>query len=330
MRILHLALQSAWESSLASGSYQQSTLERTLAEEGFIHASTPDQVVGVATRFYADVTEPLVLLALDDDAVRAAGTEVRYEAASDQSEGLFPHIYGPIAASWVHEVRAARFDASGRFGIGDRLPALERTRTSPVRNDAELGTDLGFLRFLREAIELKASGLTEEQARRRLVPSATTAAGILQHLITAERYWVGELWAGQGIAEAPTPANDADAPDDEAGGPFRTDGVDGTEVFPGHDEPDESSAAATWQVGPEDTIAALLGRYRAVCAHTDAILTEANPGAVVTRANVPGHPTGAPTEISLRWVLQRLITETARHAGHLDIIRELIDGRVGE
>lgn len=108
--ILHLALASDWDTAVAAGSYRVSTRGLTLDEVGFIHCSTPAQVEGVAARFYADITEPLLVLVLNADAVREAGTDVRFEGGDgENAEGgeLFPHIYGPIDPDWVIEARPA-------------------------------------------------------------------------------------------------------------------------------------------------------------------------------------------------------------------------------
>ncbi|WP_084125713.1 DUF952 domain-containing protein [Demequina sp. NBRC 110054] len=97
MEIVHLARASDWEAAKAAGEYRVSGVGMTLEEEGFIHCSTWLQLPRTAKRFYADISEPLVALVMDEDTVRAAGTEVRYEGDSD----LFPHIYGPIDPAWV-------------------------------------------------------------------------------------------------------------------------------------------------------------------------------------------------------------------------------------
>ncbi|HZL81771.1 MAG TPA: DUF952 domain-containing protein [Demequina sp.] len=106
MEIWHLALAEDWDEAVATGSYRVSTLGRTLAQEGFIHCSRPEQAPGVAARFYADVTAPLRILVMDDDRVRASGVEVKYEDAGNGE--LFPHIYGAIDPAWVVEARSAR------------------------------------------------------------------------------------------------------------------------------------------------------------------------------------------------------------------------------
>lgn len=108
MTIWHLALDADWTSAVAAGSYRVSTRGLTVDDVGFIHCSTPAQVAGVAARFYADVTEPLQLLAIDADAVRASGTEVLWEDGGNGE--MFPHIYGPIDTAWVHAVTPARIE----------------------------------------------------------------------------------------------------------------------------------------------------------------------------------------------------------------------------
>ena len=106
-RIFHLALASEWAEAQRSGSYTTSTLGRTLAEEGFIHASRADQWPGVRDRFYSGLTEPLVLLVID---TARLDVPVVAEPVADSDE-TFPHIYGPLKASAV--VQAFPVDESG-------------------------------------------------------------------------------------------------------------------------------------------------------------------------------------------------------------------------
>lgn len=96
-RIFHIATAADWTAALASGGYTTSTMGRSLVEEGFIHASRADQWQGVRSRYYADVTEPLVLLVIDTDRLTSPVVE---EAAGDSGE-TFPHVYGPINPSAV-------------------------------------------------------------------------------------------------------------------------------------------------------------------------------------------------------------------------------------
>jgi uncharacterized damage-inducible protein DinB len=76
-------------------------------------------------------------------------------------------------------------------------------------------------------------------------------------------------------------------------------------------------------VHPEDSLHTAVAAYRATCQHTDAIVA-ATPS---LDERCRGLDDG--TAANLRWVLTHLVEETARHAGHADIIRELLDGSVG-
>jgi hypothetical protein len=75
-------------------------------------------------------------------------------------------------------------------------------------------------------------------------------------------------------------------------------------------------------IEPEPTLAAAIDVYRATWAGVDAIVAAADLDDLTTRNEV--HPA-----VNLRWILAHLLEETARHAGHADILRELIDGQTG-
>lgn len=105
MAIYHLAQQSHWEAAQRSGSYRQSTVGRTLEQEGYVHASSAEQWPVARRRFYAAVDEPLVLLEIDEAALSA---EVVREPGHPASNELFPHVYGPIELSAV--VATTRLD----------------------------------------------------------------------------------------------------------------------------------------------------------------------------------------------------------------------------
>ena len=74
---------------------------------------------------------------------------------------------------------------------------------------------------------------------------------------------------------------------------------------------------------PEGAMIAAVARYRATWDEVDALVAMA-PGPEALCAGDDVRP-----PVNLRWVLAHLLEETARHAGHADILRELIDGRVG-
>ena len=115
--IFHIAENQLWNESKTKQSYRP----RMFSVEGFIHCSTPAQVLQVAnTRFRG--REDLLLLSIDTDLVDA---EVRYENL-EGGEELFPHIYGELPIAAV--VRAVEFkpQADGSFEIADwRLPIAD-------------------------------------------------------------------------------------------------------------------------------------------------------------------------------------------------------------
>ncbi|MDT0532197.1 DinB family protein [Micromonospora sp. DSM 115977] len=93
--------------------------------------------------------------------------------------------------------------------------------------------------------------------------------------------------------------------------------------FAGHELPppwtdDEPGAFA---VGPEDSLAEIVAAYQAECARSAAVVAGA---ALDDRARAAG------VSFTLRYALAHTIQETARHCGHLDLLRESIDGQAGE
>ncbi|MBB6170335.1 putative damage-inducible protein DinB [Nocardiopsis mwathae] len=147
-----------------------------------------------------------------------------------------------------------------------------------------------FLDDQRAAVVRRASGLSEDDARRRLVPSKTTLAGMLRHLAIVERNWFQHRLLGRDRAELGLPADDlADDP--------------------------------TWDLADGDTLPELIADYERACAESRA----AAAGLPLERTFV--HPQVG--ELSLRWLLVHMVEETARHAGHADILREQTDGTAG-
>lgn len=102
MVIYHVATAADWAAAQESGAYTTSTYGRSLAEEGFLHASREDQWRGVLERFYADVTEPLVLLVIDVERLAVPLVE---EPPAPGVEETFPHVYGALSPDAVVEVR---------------------------------------------------------------------------------------------------------------------------------------------------------------------------------------------------------------------------------
>jgi uncharacterized protein (DUF952 family) len=110
--IYHITSEGDWEQARRDGTYQLSTRGVTLAQEGFIHASTARQVPLVANAFYRGEAG-LVVLVIDTDLVEP---EIRCEQPPGSAE-TFPHIYGPLSVAAVVGVRPLAADASGRFSF---------------------------------------------------------------------------------------------------------------------------------------------------------------------------------------------------------------------
>jgi uncharacterized damage-inducible protein DinB len=168
-------------------------------------------------------------------------------------------------------------------------------RQDPPKTGSELEMLTAFLDFQRETVLWKAEGLDAEQFRRPLPPSSLTMGGLLFHLALVEESWFEERFAGLPEREPWKSVDWKGDPDWE----FRT--------------------AADRD--PEE----LRQRYRDACARSRAVVARAEgPDQISVGARSDG------TRWSLRWVLLHMIEETARHAGHADLLREAIDGAVGE
>jgi uncharacterized protein (DUF952 family) len=108
--IYHITGASDWAQARQDGAYRLSTLGRSLADEGFIHASTAPQVAPVANAFYQEASDLLVLF-IDTDRVQP---EIRYEQVPGSADP-FPHIYGPLNTDAVVQAIPLERDASGLF-----------------------------------------------------------------------------------------------------------------------------------------------------------------------------------------------------------------------
>jgi len=100
-----------WEEALEKGAYAQSTIDSTLDEVGFIHATNPDQVVPMLNRHFTN-RDDILLLLVDIDKVKP---EIKFEAPLSGGAGLFPHIYGPLNIGAVYGTSRPNKDASGNF-----------------------------------------------------------------------------------------------------------------------------------------------------------------------------------------------------------------------
>jgi glutathione S-transferase len=110
--IYHVAKTADWEQAKRDGEYRISTRGRSLDDEGFIHASTEEQVAPVANVVYGD-DDGLVVLVIDTDLVTP---QIRYESVPGWNKP-FPHIYGPLNADAVTRLLPLGRQADGSFSF---------------------------------------------------------------------------------------------------------------------------------------------------------------------------------------------------------------------
>lgn len=138
----------------------------------------------------------------------------------------------------------------------------------------------------RLAVRHKVEGLCLDVAKTRLGSTPTSVAGLVKHLTEVEGWWFCRIFNGEDWTGNSTDEN----PDGE------------------------------FEIGPEETVESLLNEYDNACARSRAICKGYELDDISSLPNSRNeHP-------SLRWVYLHLIEEIARHAGHLDIYRELLDG----
>ncbi|MGW1544571.1 DinB family protein [Streptomyces sp. NPDC002309] len=156
-------------------------------------------------------------------------------------------------------------------------------------------TDLHFsLQSARDALLWKLEGLSEYDVRRPLTPTGTNLLGLVKHVASVELGYLGETF-GRPSGE-PLPWLDE-------GAGFNAD---------------------MWATA-EESRAFVVDLYRRAWAHADATIDAL---ALETVGRVPWWPDGE-DEVTLHHAVVRVIADTQRHAGHADIIRELVDGAVG-
>ena len=166
-------------------------------------------------------------------------------------------------------------------------------QADPQQVDPEKAVLQEFLGYQRASVLAVLEGLDEQALRAPVLPSGWTPLGLVEHLGHAERYWFQEVVIG---AAEPLPWSD---------GP------------PDGEPPLTTSRPAS----------VVLGFYRDQCRISDAVI-RATPLDAAPAGRYPDEPLASQTT-DLRRVVLHLIEETARHAGHLDAARELIDGRTG-
>jgi uncharacterized damage-inducible protein DinB len=151
-----------------------------------------------------------------------------------------------------------------------------------------------FLTQQRYVLRLTAHGLTDEQARLSPTVSSFSVGGLIKHVAQTERGWI-DMLAGR-----TRPAESGDGADDYLAG---------------------------FRLAENESLADALSFYDEVAVETDVVLaglTDLDQPVPVPQ-DVPWFPRDV-TAWSARWVLLHVIEETARHAGHADIVRESVDG----
>jgi uncharacterized damage-inducible protein DinB len=178
------------------------------------------------------------------------------------------------------------------FGWKDMFARPEEDPRSDGGFVGERDTLLGYLNDQRLTLRLKCAGLDAAgMARRSVPPSTLSLLGILRHLADVERYWFRKVMAGQDIPWR-----------------FRTD--------------EDRDGAFTGAVPDPEVVAAAWNGWREEVAEADALVAAApDLGAVYPDKGGP---------ITLREILVHMIEEYARHNGHADLLRECVDGRVGQ
>jgi len=173
------------------------------------------------------------------------------------------------------------------------------SRTDPPAAADEVATLRGFLDFHRDTMRWKTAGLGAAELGTRLAPSTMTLGGMLKHLAYVESSWFSVV-------------------------------VRGEPIMPPFDAVDWSADRDwDWSSAARDSPARLRMLFDRAVAASDAILDAALADGDLDRLTVGvDRLTGEPW--NLRWVLVHMVEEYARHNGHADLIREAIDGSVGE
>ncbi|MEU6664318.1 DinB family protein [Streptomyces sp. NPDC046821] len=177
----------------------------------------------------------------------------------------------------------------------DKLHTQDQTVTPAVTGERaewleELAKHRQFLRFT-------TRDLTDEQAGLRTTVSDLCLGGLIKHVSVVERSWADF------IVEGPSPKMD----------------------FTDMTESDWAERADMFRMLPGETLAGVLADYEETARHTDEVVaTVPDLDASWPLPKAPWFPPGSRS--SVRQVLMRIVTETAQHAGHADIIRESLDG----
>ncbi|NHC15390.1 DinB family protein [Motilibacter deserti] len=165
---------------------------------------------------------------------------------------------------------------------------VQRQEPSPDAGELEMLT--GWLDYHRATLELKCSGLTDEQLKTRSVPpSSLSLLGLVRHLYEVERGWFRVTMGGApDVAVYYSEANRDGEFDDVGTGDAATD----------------------------------LARWRAECDYSRQVVADSS--------GLDQRSAGREGSFTLRWIVTHMVEEYARHNGHADLLRERIDGATGD
>lgn len=157
------------------------------------------------------------------------------------------------------------------------------------------------LRTNRDNLRHTVRGLTDQQAGLRTTVSALTLGGLIKHLSHGERQWMDFALGGAAAM------------------------FSGSKPWSEWDAADYSRYSDGFRLTDGETLAGALADYERTADRTDALVGELDLDTAHPLPEAPWFPAGA--SWSVRSVLLHLISETAQHAGHADIIREALDGQ---
>ncbi len=191
-------------------------------------------------------------------------------------------------------------DPRGRFSDVGRPAGVPVTAPPPgfpspmrARSDRR-DVLLDYLDYFREVVAQKVSGLPDADLRSSSLPSGWSPLGLVNHLVHMERRWLVWGFLGEEVAD---PWGDQPTGDDEP-----------------------------WVIGDGETLDGLLADLRAGGDRTRAIVMSNG----LTDVGRPGSRWEGHEPATLDRVLMHVMQEYARHLGHLDVVRELLDGSTGE
>jgi uncharacterized damage-inducible protein DinB len=173
-------------------------------------------------------------------------------------------------------------------------------RRDPPLRAGEAETVLAFLDYHRDTLRRKVAGLDREQLGRTLPPSTMTLGGLVKHLTLVEENWFSRVLDGNRYGE-----------------PWAS--------VPWEDDPDWE-----WRTGASDGPESLLAAYDDTVSRMDRNVAAALARDGLDALSVRKSRHGEEGRFSLRWIVLHMIEEYARHNGHADLLRESIDGEVGE